>query len=100
MSKLTKAELMEGIFNTFKEKNDITNESRHIIENAIVSAAEKLDKHFKLECTPMELGDFLWDAITEATLITETVAFKEGFQAAVDLLTGKLSEMEDYINAD
>lgn len=49
MSKLTKAELMEGIFNTFKEKNDITNESRHIIENAIVSAAEKLDKHFKLE---------------------------------------------------
>ncbi len=36
MSKLTKAELMEGIFNTFKEKNDITNESRHIIENAIV----------------------------------------------------------------
>lgn len=100
MSKLTKAELMEGIFNTFKEKNDITNESRHIIENAIVSAAEKLDKHFKLECTPMEPGDFLWDAITEATLITETVAFKEGFQEAVDLLTGKLSEMEDYINAD
>lgn len=100
MSKLTKAELMEGIFNTFKEKNDISNVSRRIIENAIVSAAEKLDEYYELECSPMQPGDFIWDTITEASLTTETVAFKEGFQAAVDLLTGKLSEMEDYINAD
>jgi len=96
MSKLTREDLIDGIFTSYRKKSDVRDESRRIIQDAIITTAEKIDDYFELECDPIEPGCFLWDVVENAINTTENVAF----QAAVNLLTGKLSEMEDYINAD
>lgn len=88
MSKLTREDLIDGIFTSYRKKSDVRDESRRIIQDAIITTAEKIDDYFELECDPIESGCFLWDVVENAINTTENVAFREGFQLAIDLLTG------------
>ena len=95
MSKLTREDLIDGIYTSYRKKSDVRDESRRIIQDAIITTAEKIDDYFELECDPIEPGCFLWDVVENAINTTENVAFREGFQLAVDLLTGDYTSKGD-----
>lgn len=78
MSKLTREDLIDGIFTSYRKKSDVRDESRRIIQDAIITTAEKIDDYFELECDPIEPGCFLWDVVENAINTTENAMLSIG----------------------
>ena len=102
---LTKENMMDAIFLEYLDKNDIHSETAQTVSNSLDKATENLINHFNISLNYSNLEKnkdvaYIYNELVEVSLASESAAFKDGSQAAVDLLTGKLSEMEDYINAD
>lgn len=92
---LTKENMMDAIFLEYLDKNDIHSETVQTVSNSLDKATENLINHFNISLNYSNLDKnkdvaYIYNELVEVSLVSESAAFKDGFQAAVNLLMGKL----------
>lgn len=92
---LTKENMMDAIFLEYLDKNDIHSETVQTVSKSLDKATENLINHFNIRLNYSNLEKnkdvaYIYNELVEVSLVSESAAFKDGFQAAVNLLMGKL----------